>query len=80
MTTTSYGALVGWTSDDLNDRIMLRLESFDAQDHRDPDDIHTHHLLMTKNQAVLLSNYLLKQIGEAPPAKTKRGFFRRLLV
>lgn len=79
MTTTSYGALVGWTSDDLNDRIMLRLESFDAQDHRDPDDIHTHHLLMTKNQAVQLSNYLLNQIGEAAPRR-KRGLLRRLFV
>lgn len=74
MTSKSYGALVGWTSEDLGNRLVLRLESFESSDKTTADDLHRHFLIMTKQQALLLSNYLLQQSGqESLPARRRRA-------
>jgi hypothetical protein len=73
----SHGALVGWTHQDLGRRTLIRLESVrtrDAVDERDPD---VFRVLMTKNQAAVLGNYLIEVSG-LNPRHERRGWFRRL--
>jgi hypothetical protein len=75
----SYGALVGWTGHDLGGRLMLRLDSVAPGDGTPPFDIRQHHLLMTKNQALILANYLLQQSGQTPPKQVRNTWWRRVL-
>lgn len=77
MTSKSYGALIGWTSEDLGSRLVLRLESFESSDKTAADDLHRHFLIMTKQQALLLSHYLLQQSGQEP--RPAPGLRRRIL-
>jgi hypothetical protein len=71
----SHGALVGWSHQDLGERILLRLESFqsaaDVEGH-EPDVMR---VLMTKNQAGVLGQYLVQASGQTMPRKP--GFFAR---
>lgn len=67
-----HGALVGWTHEDLGDRVMVCMQS---QRSRADDDVDTVQYLMTKNQAVVLANYLFKISGRLPaPPRKKRWF------
>lgn len=73
----SFGALVGWDHHDAGDRIMLRLESVqssNAAKQHDPDLLR---LLMTKQQAAILGQYLVRISGQSPLVPRKRGWFRR---
>jgi hypothetical protein len=73
----THGALVGWTHHDCGDRMVLKVESVrstEAADHHDPD---LFRVLMTKNQAAILGNYLIKTSGLAP-REPREGWFRRL--
>ena len=73
----SFGALVGWTHHDAGDRTMLRLESVlssEAAKKHDPD---LFRVLMTKQQAPILGNYLVQISGHPPAAPQKRRWFRR---
>ena len=73
----THGALVGWTHQDLGGRTMLKIESVQnaaaAEDH-DPDVLR---VLMTKNQAAILGNYLI-QISGLAPREPGANWFRRL--
>lgn len=69
------GALVGWRHQDLGDRLMLMLETRQKPD--EPDDFDTTRVLLTKQQAAVLANYLFEASGQSPPATRKRGWFRR---
>ena len=75
----NHGALVGWSHQDYGDRIMLRIESFDgpASDKRGKPDITR--ILMTKNQAGILSEYLARASGYAKSSGKRPGFFARYL-
>jgi len=73
----SHGALVGWTHQDLGKRTLIRLESVrtrEAADELNPD---VFRVLMTKNQAAVLGNYLI-EISGLNPREGRRGWFRRL--
>jgi len=74
----SYGALVGWTHEDLGDRVVLRIQSMQSsarvEDHA-PDTLR---LLMSKQQAALLGNNLMQIAGETSPSSRDRGWFRRM--
>lgn len=73
----TFGALVGWDHHDAGERIMLRLESVrssEAAQTHDPDLLR---LLMTKQQAAILGQYLVRISGQAPVVQRKRRWFRR---
>ena len=73
----SFGALVGWAHHDAGDRIMLRLESVQSSEAAKKLDPDLFRVLMTKQQAAILGNYLLQLSGQPPIARRKRSWFRR---
>jgi len=74
----SYGALVGWTSEDLGPRMVLRLQSVTKPPPHEDEDIHASHYLMDKQQAVQLATFLFRVTGRTAPRKTKRSWLDRL--
>lgn len=74
----NHGALVGWSHQDLGDTILLRVETVSslgaAHDHT-PDTLR---VLLTRQQAGVLGNYLFEISGFAPPRRQRRGVFGRL--
>ncbi|NVE93366.1 hypothetical protein [Altererythrobacter lutimaris] len=67
------GALVGWRADDLGQRVVLHLQTM----HRNGSserEMRERAILLDRNQAVQLANYLFEAIGETKPAK--RGAIR----
>ena len=74
----SFGALVGWTHHDAGDRIMLRLESVQSSEAAKQHDPDLFRFTMTKQQAAILGNYLVRLSGHSPVVPKKRGWLRRL--
>ncbi len=74
----SHGALVGWSHQDLGEKLLLRIESIGSpaavQEHA-PDVLR---LLLTKQQAGVLGNYLFEISGQTPPRKSDRSLLKRL--
>ena len=72
----NHGALVGWTHQELGDRLMLKIETVQsmqaAESHR-PDILR---VMLTKNQASILGRYLVNQSGL--PQADRPGLLRRL--
>jgi hypothetical protein len=69
------GALVGWKADDLGTRIVLRLQTM----HRGADaekELKERTILIERNQAVLLANYLYEMTGQSKPKR--RGLMQAL--
>ncbi|MGN7928964.1 hypothetical protein [Sphingopyxis sp. 22461] len=73
----NFGALVGWTHHDAGDRIMLRLESVQSSEAVKKHDPDLFRFLMTKQQAAILGNYLVRVSGQPPLTPKKRRWFRR---
>lgn len=73
------GVLVGWTHNDYNGNINLRLQSAHSSRNKAPKDIDEHYFMMTHNQAAILANYLFKATGQEPPRSRKRGLWQRIL-
>ncbi|WP_126176844.1 hypothetical protein [Tsuneonella rigui] len=71
-----FGALVGWDHQDLGDRVMVRLQSTQHADLGSDSTLDEFRYFMTKNQAVVLANYLYSISERLPQAKRKRGWFR----
>ncbi len=74
----NHGALVGWTHQDLGNRVLLCVESV-----RTPEDAKNHspdvtRVLMTKKQAAVLGDFLLGLSGESRPDRGDRGMLKRL--
>jgi hypothetical protein len=71
-----HGALVGWTHQELGDRLMVKIETVTtvaaAKDH-DPDVLR---VMMTRNQAAILGSYLIGHSGLRPAERP--GLIRRL--
>ncbi len=60
------GALVGWKANDLGKRIVLRLQTM----HRGEEEDHQlkeRAILLDRNQAVLLANFLYEITGQSKP-------------
>ena len=72
------GVLIGWDHHAFAGRIGLRLQSARAVRGGAPDDIRQHHLIMTRNQAVLLAQYLMGVTGQEGFRPKRRGFLARL--
>lgn len=72
------GVLVGWNSQDLGTKIVLKVQTFapfGGAARSGTDDTFIH---MTKSQAAVLANYLFKMAGTQPPPKPSgwRRLFR----
>ncbi|AKH41787.1 hypothetical protein FHS61_002278 [Altererythrobacter atlanticus] len=75
--------LVGWTADDKGAKLLLNLEGIqigidDVSTGDDTVPVDTRRFFMTRQQAVLLANFLYKMSGETPPPR-KRGWLTRIL-
>lgn len=77
---TSYGALVGWTHQDLGENLMVKVETVRSKSDADKHTPDTTHILMTRQQAVILGNYLLTTSGTERRRSGKPGFLRRLFA
>lgn len=74
----SHGALVGWSHQDLGDKVMLRVETVctrEAADDHTPDILR---VLLTRQQAGVLAAYLFDISGHAAPRRRDRGVLKRL--
>ena len=74
----SYGALVGWTHQETGDRIMLRIESVRSKEAAERHEPDMFRVLMTKQQAGVLGNYLVGLSGQTRADPNDRKWFRRL--
>jgi hypothetical protein len=72
-----YGVLVGWTHTPFAKGIDLCVQST-AKTPRHDDGIAARHLLMTRNQALILAKYLLDVTGQTLPVPPREGMFRSL--
>ena len=61
----TYGVLIGWSHSPCGSGINLRVQSAQSQDALREGRIDAHHLLMTRNQALLMARYLLETTGQA---------------
>lgn len=69
------GALVGWKAHDLGSRIVLTIQTM----HRGEDeanDLRERAVLVDRNQAVLLANFLYELTGQSKPQR--RTWMQRL--
>lgn len=69
------GALVGWKINDLGQRMVLQLQTM----HRSEDGeklLRERAVLLDRNQAVLLANYLYEVTGQSRPKR--RGLLQTL--
>ena len=60
----TYGVLIGWSHSPCGSGINLRVQSTQSQDALREGRIDAHHLLMTRNQALLMARYLLETTGQ----------------
>lgn len=60
----TYGVLVGWSHSPCGSGINLRVQSAQSQEALQAGRIDAHHLLMTRNQALLMARYLLETTGQ----------------
>ena len=60
----TYGVLIGWSHSPCGSGINLRVQSAQSQDALREGRIDAHHLLMTRNQALLMARYLLETTGQ----------------
>lgn len=67
---------MGWTHQDLGDRIVVRLQS-KCRSSDEPDAAADEfHYVMTKSQAAVLANYLFGLSGRLPQHKRRFRWFR----
>ncbi|MXO75720.1 hypothetical protein GRI40_10870 [Altererythrobacter aerius] len=67
-----FGALVGWSHENLGDKVMVKLQSTRTH-HLEPDGpLDEFRYFMTKNQAVVLANYLYSISDRLPQPRQRR--------
>lgn len=62
------GALVGWKVNDLGPRMVLRLQTMHRTEESDKE-LRERAVLLDRNQAVLLANYLYEMTGQSRPRR-----------
>ncbi len=72
----NHGVLVGWTHHDLGQKLVLKLQTLKRAD--TPHDVDLLTVILTKNQAAVLGNFLFEIAGQSQPARGERGWFRRV--
>jgi hypothetical protein len=66
-----HGVLVGWSSQDLGSNVMIDLQTFDRASWGERDRPDHTRILMTRSQATVLANHLLKVSGALPPPRKR---------
>lgn len=74
----NFGVVVGWTSDDLDTKIMLKIQSVRSAQSSADQDVQSFHYFLTKNQAAVLGNYLVQVSGLLPPQRHRRTWLHRI--
>jgi hypothetical protein len=74
-----YGVLVGWTTQDLGERLILRVQTVTKPPPHTAEDVASTVVLLSKTQAVQLGNNLFRVSGETAPARRKRSWLDKLL-
>jgi hypothetical protein len=72
----NHGALVGWTHQELGERLMVKIETVTnvrSAAEYEPDTLR---IMMTRNQAAILGSYLLGHSGLRPAERP--GLIKRL--
>lgn len=69
------GALVGWKMNDLGKRMVLHMQTMHRTETED-NEVRERAIMLDRNQAVLLANYLYEMTGQSKPRR--RGFFQSL--
>lgn len=72
-----FGVLVGWHSQDLGERMILALQTYERSTWDEGEDPQITKIMLTKGQATVLANYLLKEAGATPPPR-RRGWLASL--
>jgi len=70
-------ALVGWTHAPLPNGIDLRIQCARSTVALENEQVEVQHVLMTRNQALLLARYLLDITGQSLPQTRRRSFLGR---
>ena len=72
----SYGVLVNWGMQALGPKLDLKLQCVDSTRCEDRHALDQMHVVMTREQAAVLANYLFEVSGNTPPRR-RRGLFAR---
>ncbi len=75
---TRCGVVVGWVHHPVGTGIDLTLQSAVSAEALARDQVNSHHFLMTRNQALLVANYLLDATGQTIPRRRRPSLLRRL--
>ena len=70
------GALVGWKANSLGSRIVLNMQTMHQSDKGEEKEMRERAVLIDRNQAVLLANYLYEITGQSKPHR--RSFLQSL--
>jgi hypothetical protein len=70
------GALVGWKANSLGSRIVLNMQTMHQSDGDGDKEMRERAILLERNQAVLLANYLYEITGQSKPRR--RSFLQSL--
>lgn len=70
-TEESFGVLVGWGHHVMGKQLDLKLQCVRSTRRLKQNEIDDHHIVMTRDQAAVLANYLLKVAGHSPPSPPK---------
>lgn len=78
--TYQFHALVGWTHSPVPNGIHLRIQSARSNIALENQQVVSHDLVMTRNQALLLAHYILDATGQGVPKPKQpiRSLLRRL--
>ena len=72
----NHGVLVGWTHHNLGQKLVLTLQTIKQV--ATPDDVDRMALMLTKDQAAILGNYLFQIAGKSPPVQGDRSWLKRM--
>jgi hypothetical protein len=70
--------LIGWTHSATPGGIKLSIQSARSKIAMDNEQVEASHVLMTRNQALLLSKYLVDVTGQLYPARQSKSVWSRI--
>ncbi|PKB19405.1 hypothetical protein B0I00_1637 [Novosphingobium kunmingense] len=68
----SFGVLVGWAHHTVGPKLDLTLQCTHSTRCADKRGVDDHHIVMTREQAAVLANYLFKVSGQSAPRQRGR--------